>query len=314
MGIELDAPTVRAGEVLRGRLTDDDNRPASRQVDLARVEKGAGRRNHRAGSTTVTLQSDEVTGEFSLTVPASTEPTVRGRRVSVNWVLRSSRGLIASPDEASVTVLAASDVGASSLHYAAGEKPPILKTLRSEHFLSMFVGLGLASVFGAFAIAINVLESEAPASATLGFTIGAVFLALILLVVVFLAARTIWPSAVSGFQPTITPGTAEPGGVVSISSTDPWPDDLRFLCVETYDRVYAQQPVHRHRYAQFDTYEHSERPLVSSTGEMSFQIPKDAAPSVDGERVQIRWVVRRGGSKIGRWGPIRLSEWAVIVR
>lgn len=190
----------------------------------------------------------------------------------------------------------------------------MISALRNEHFLAMFMAVAFAGMWLALAIVINVAESEASDQATLVITVIAVVIACFPLAALFLSIRTVWPRRPTGFEPAIHPDAVLPGESVTVTAAEPWPDDVRFLCVETYHRTYMQERTGlRRRYSQFETYEHSDTRLSAESGVCSLSIPVDAAPSYDGKQAQIKWVVRRGGRKIGRWGPIRLEEWGVVV-
>lgn len=314
MAITLDSATVRPGDKLTGRLTGHHD-PSEVEIEFVRAETGV-KTTDPAGSTKVAARPAATTGVFSLTVPRDAAPTVKGRRIGVEWMVRASRGPLRTADEATVRVLPASGSrdAQSPVSYAPGTRPPMIRQLRHEHYLSMGMGAGFVAMWLTAAIAINTMDSEASAEATRYVTIGALVAALFPLAALYLATRTIWPKSITGFEPMIDPLVASPGSTITVSSDDPWPDDLRFLCVETYHRTYGSGPSWtRHKRTQFETFEHSEMRLTSDTGAASFVIPADAAPSFDGERAQIRWVVRRGGRKIGRWGPIRVREWGIVV-
>ncbi len=313
MAIRLDSKTVRAGEELTGKLVGHDN-PSEVEIKFVRADTH-GKGQNLARSTKLTTTPSPSTGLFSLTVPPDTVPTLRGQRICVEWMLQASQGTFRRADRATVRILPNSDSqeGPHRVSYEPGTRPPMIRKLRHEHYLSMGMGASFGAMFLAAAIAINTMESKASAQETLYFTIGALVVALPPLAATYLAARTVWPKSIGGFEPMIDLPAASPGSRITVSSDDPWPNDLRFLCIETYQRTYGFGSRNSHRRTQFETFEHSEERLAADNGTVTFTIPRTAAPSFDGEYAQIRWVLRRGGRKIGRWGPIRVREWGIVV-
>jgi hypothetical protein len=234
--------TVRAGEKLTGRLTGYD-KPSEVEVELVRAESGV-KTTKQARSTKVTSRPAATTGVFSLTVPRAAAPTLRGQRVRVEWLVRVSRGTLRAADQVAVRILPASGSrdGQLPVSYAPGTRPPMIRQLRHEHYLSMGMGAAFVAMWLTAAVVINTMDSDASAEATRYFTIGALVVALFPLAALYLATRTIWPKSIGGFEPKIDKPVASPGSTITVSSDSPWPDDLRFPCVETYHRTYLSGP------------------------------------------------------------------------
>ncbi len=315
--IELDSDVVQPGGTLTGRLVGDDGMPREHDVVLVRGEDGLGNKRDLK-STRVVTRSDPATGAFSLIVPKTALPNVVGRRVKLAWNIRVDRGALGAlrATELRPIQVVPSDVTRPPLplRYEPGQPPRMLTKLRREHYLSTFMGIAFTAMCIAFIVVINGPDSEASARATRNISIAVAIVALFPLTATFLAARTIWPKKPKGFDLQLSPAVARSGDTITVSSTDPWPDDLRFLCVETYNRIYYKERTGlRRQMGQFDTYEHSEHRLRSDAGSCSFEIPEDAAASYDGDQIQVKWVLRRGGRKVLRWGPIKLREWSIVV-
>ncbi len=323
LNIEVDGSSAVAGGVLNGTVTNSEGRPVQARLALERRE---GDRHVTFPQTAVRgepVVSDPETGRFSLPVPADAVPTWVGGLAKLSWMVSATEedGLsdpltITNPGGPTPT---------EALLATAGKDPPRLKNLIGEHALSIGMGLAFCAMFVGLGIAALVGASEESSGGLVAFAVGAFVVSLIPLVVSFLALRTIKPRRPRGIDLTIDPLVVAPGERIGIRNDGRPVSDLRLVQVETAWTSFGLTSIGskneyrrgRGRTAQPGQFATKQRTMASisfdANGLAETSLPAQAIPTFSGQMVQSRWVLRTGGEKIGRWGPIRLREWHVIV-
>ena len=333
MAIELEATRALAGDWVHGSIVDSDGDPRAMDVWLERRESNGTVSLPVTGIPHGRTTSDPTTGRFSIRVPHDAWPTQKARRVGIAWVVvaRGKAAMLVGEQIAPIEIDNPRPPGPDPETLAtAGGRPPKLRNLIGEHVLSIFMGLSFFAMFAAFGIYALVAEVENPPPTAL--PIGALVVSVVPLTAAFLALRTVWPRTPRSPDLAIEPTVVRAGDQVTVRHVGGRLRPVRFLGVESSMGIYTsgipiggglttglnrksfERRGGRATSGQFETFEAYEQPLrFDDSGLATFEVPVDAAPSFSGEMTQLRWVVRIGGRKILRWGPISMREWHVVV-
>ncbi len=333
MAIELDTTHVRAGDFVNGSIVDDDGDPRSVDVWLERRESNGTVTLPVTGVPYGRTTSDSATGRFQIQVPDDALPTQKAKRVGITWVVvtRGKAAALVGEQSAPIEIDNSHPPGPSpEILATAGGRPPRLRSLIGEHVLSIFMGLSFFAMFAAFGLYALMADVENPPPTAL--PIGALVVSIVPLAAAFLALRTVWPRTPRSPDLVVEPTVVRPGDRVTVRHVGGRLRPVVFLGVESYMGIYTSgipsagglvTGANRRSFearggrvtaGQFETFEAYQHQLrFDDSGVATFEVPIDAAPSFSGAKTQLRWVVRIGGRKILRWGPISLREWHVVV-
>lgn len=313
MRIELSESSVTTGHTVHGKVVGRSVSDLPKSVLLYQRQRGGDVDQRRALKEAPVDRDD---GSFTVVVPRHAAPTIQGENIHVEWHLEASTGGPGQHTASADLTVSRSPGETPALWYEVGDSPAMPEHLRRRMTGDLLQTVGLAVLLGFCTAALAVMSREAsPFARALGLSFP-LLLFLVSLGAAALYSATLWPRTIPGFVPTIEPAVVNPGSSVTVVSSDPFPDDLRLLCIETFGETLHSSD-HDGGTTRDRTTHRSIHPAIRPSVEgnaYKFPLPAEAIPTYEGPAGQVTWVLRRGGRTFMRFGPFRYRDWAVIVR